>query len=53
MDKIAGLAQALRGWSLEKPPSIAEILDVAQALEILGIDEILLSGVIFCRSQWR
>ena len=39
--QIAGLAQALRGWSLEKPPSIAEILDVAQALEILGIDQIL------------
>jgi MoxR-like ATPase len=39
--QIAGLAQALRGWSLEKSPSIAEILDVAQALEILGIDEIL------------
>jgi MoxR-like ATPase len=39
--QIAGLAHALRGWSLEKPPSIAEILDVAQALEILGIDEIL------------
>src|SRR5687768_2239798 len=38
--QIAGLAQALRGWSLEKPPSIAEILDVAQALEIFGIDEI-------------
>jgi MoxR-like ATPase len=39
--QIAGLAQALRGWSMEKPPSIAEILDVAQALEILGIDQIL------------
>jgi hypothetical protein len=26
---------------MEKPPSIAEILDVAQALEILGIDQIL------------
>src|SRR5205809_4733753 len=38
--QIAGLAQALRGWSLEKPPSIAEMLDVAQALEILGIEEI-------------
>jgi MoxR-like ATPase len=37
--QIAGLARALRGWSLEKPPSIAEMLDVAQALEILGIDE--------------
>jgi hypothetical protein len=29
-----------RGWSLEKPPSIAEMLDVAQALKILRIDEI-------------
>ena len=38
--QIAGLARALRGWSLEKPPSIAEILDVAHALEILGIEEI-------------
>jgi MoxR-like ATPase len=39
--QIAGLARALRGWSLEKPPSIAEMLDVARALEILGIEEIL------------
>ena len=39
--QIAGLARALRGWSLEKPPSIAEMLDVTQALEILGIDQIL------------
>src|SRR5207237_2575452 len=39
--QIAGLARALRGWSMEKPPSIAEMLDVARALEILGIDEIL------------
>ena len=38
--QIAGLARALRGWSLEKPPSIAEMLDVAQALEILGIQQI-------------
>ena len=38
--QIAGLARALRGWSLEKPPSIAEMLDVAEALEILGIEEI-------------
>src|SRR5499427_5815923 len=28
-EQIAGLAQALRAWSLEKPPSIAEMLDVA------------------------
>lgn len=39
--QIAGLARALRGWSLEKAPSIAEMLDVAQALEIFGIDQIL------------
>jgi MoxR-like ATPase len=39
--QIAGLARALRGWSLEKPPSIAEMLDVARALEIFGIDQIL------------
>src|SRR4030095_9189207 len=38
--QIAGLARALRGWSLEKAPSIAEMLDVAQALEILGIEQI-------------
>jgi MoxR-like ATPase len=38
--QIAGLALALRGWSLEKPPSIAEMLDVARAMEILGIQEI-------------
>jgi MoxR-like ATPase len=40
--QIAGLAQALRGWSLEKAPSIAEMLDVAEALEVLSIDEIRL-----------
>lgn len=37
---LAGLAHALRGWNMEKPPSIAEILDLAQALEILGVEEI-------------
>ncbi|MBZ5490690.1 MAG: MoxR family ATPase [Acidobacteriia bacterium] len=37
---MAGLAKALRGWSLEKPPSISEMLDLAQALEVLGQDEI-------------
>jgi MoxR-like ATPase len=39
-EQIAGLARALRGWSLEKPPSIAEMLDVAQALHIFGIEQI-------------
>ena len=38
--QVAGLARALRGWSLEKPPSIAEMIDVALALDILGISEI-------------
>jgi len=38
--QLAGLAHALRGWNMEKPPSIAEMLDLAQALEILGTDEI-------------
>jgi len=39
--QLAGLASALRGWRMEKPPSIAEMLDLAQALEIQGVDEIL------------
>ena len=39
--QLAGLASALRGWRMEKPPSIAEMLDLAQALEILGVQEIL------------
>ena len=38
--QLAGLAQALRGWNMEKPPSIAEMLDLAKALEILGVEEI-------------
>ncbi|HTV56268.1 MAG TPA: MoxR family ATPase [Terriglobia bacterium] len=38
--QIVGLAHALRGWVMEKPPSIAEMLDLARALEILGVDEI-------------
>jgi MoxR-like ATPase len=37
---MAGLAKALRGWSLEKPPSIAEMLDLARALEALNKVEI-------------
>ena len=28
--EMAGLAKALRGWSLEKPPSVSEIIDLAQ-----------------------
>lgn len=37
---VAGLAKALRGWSLEKPPSISEILDLAQALKLLRTERI-------------
>lgn len=37
---LAGLAKALRGWSMEKPPSISEILDLADALRILGHDRV-------------
>jgi hypothetical protein len=37
---MAGLANALRGWNMEKAPSIAEMLDLAMALEILGVEEI-------------
>ena len=39
--QLAGLANALRGWRMEKPPSIAEMLDLARALEILDAREIL------------
>jgi MoxR-like ATPase len=37
---IAGLAKALRGWSLEKPPSVSEILDLARALKVLGAERV-------------
>jgi len=37
---MAGLAKALRGWSLEKPPSVSEILDLAQALKVLGAQRV-------------
>jgi MoxR-like ATPase len=37
---MAGLAKALRGWSLEKPPFVSEILDLAQALRILGAEKV-------------
>src|SRR5579884_508261 len=38
--QLAGFAHALRGYTLEKAPSIAEMLDLAEALKILGVDEI-------------
>jgi len=33
--ELAGFAHALRGYKLEKPPSIAEMLDLAEALHLL------------------
>jgi MoxR-like ATPase len=38
---IAGLAKSLRAYTLEKPPSISEMNDVAMAMELLRIDRIL------------
>lgn len=38
--ELAGFAHALRGYRLEKPPSIAEMLDLADALRLLGADGI-------------
>jgi MoxR-like ATPase len=41
LGQLAGLAHALRGWNMEKPPSIAEILDLGHALAILGVKEVM------------
>jgi hypothetical protein len=49
---MAGLANALRGWSLEKPPSVSEILDLAQALKILGREQITAEMRTFCCRSW-
>jgi MoxR-like ATPase len=38
--QIAGLSYALRSYRMEKPPSIAEILELEQVLEIMGIEEL-------------
>src|SRR5215831_5764141 len=38
--ELAGFAHALRGYKLEKPPSIAEMLDLAEALRLLETDAI-------------
>ncbi len=35
-----GFAKALRGWSLEKPPSVSGILDLEQALKVLKTEQI-------------
>jgi MoxR-like ATPase len=38
--QIAGLSYALRAYRMEKPRSIAEILEPEQALHIMGIEEL-------------
>ena len=38
--ELAGFAHALRGYKLEKPPSIAEMVDLAEALRLLETDAI-------------
>jgi len=38
---IAGLAKSLRAYTMEKPPSISEMNDVALAMEVLGMRTIL------------
>ena len=38
--QIAGLSYALRAYRMEKPPSIAEILELEQVLAIMCIDEL-------------
>jgi MoxR-like ATPase len=37
---VAGLAKSLRAYTLEKPPSISEMNDVALAMQLLGIEQI-------------
>jgi MoxR-like ATPase len=37
---MAGLALAFRNYSLEKPPSVSEMIDFANALQELGLDHV-------------
>jgi MoxR-like ATPase len=37
---IAGLAKSLRAYTMEKPPSISEMNDVALAMQLLGVEQI-------------
>jgi MoxR-like ATPase len=38
--RIAGIARAFRNYSLEKPPSVSEMIDLAKGLELLGTEEV-------------
>jgi MoxR-like ATPase len=38
--EMAGIALSFRNYSLEKPPSVSEMIDFAKALELLGTDHV-------------
>lgn len=38
--EMAGIALSFRNYSLEKPPSVSEMIDFARALELLGADRV-------------
>jgi MoxR-like ATPase len=38
--EMAGIALAFRNYSLEKPPSVSEMIDFANAMQLLGTDHV-------------
>lgn len=38
--EMAGIARSFRNYSLEKPPSVSEMIDFARALGALGVDHV-------------
>lgn len=38
--EMAGIALAFRNYSLEKPPSVSEMIDFANALQLIGADHV-------------
>src|SRR3954454_11904676 len=38
--EVAGIALSFRNYSLEKPPSVSEMIDLANALQLLGTDHV-------------
>jgi MoxR-like ATPase len=38
--EMAGIARSFRNYSLEKPPSVSEMIDFANALQLLGTDHV-------------
>ncbi len=51
--EIAGIALSFRNYQLEKPPSVSEMIDFANALQLLGTDHEQRSIVTFCFLFWR